>query len=200
MKHLILGFIFVIFVVVVMIILIDYSDDTNHSVSYTFNSAKNCEDTSVKNLVIEIFKEHNEYYKDIDKNSISEISLRYPASSSYDRDIDKYFCTGTIVMKSAASGFLPTSYDYYANKYLNKSYANFYELYKYDTFELNLDYDSQISEGQTLVHAAVSGGEFSCSYGSCDMIPNVEREKERIRQKLEEEAQEQRDRHVFLPD
>ena len=112
--------------------------------SYTsevLGRARNCENSDVKSLVVDIFKENNEYYKAIDKSSISSISLMYPRAESYDREIDKYHCSGTIVMKSKDSGFLPNKYEsnniYYSK--INDNYWSSAEtLDYYDTLSLNV--------------------------------------------------------------
>ncbi len=207
LKHMLLGIGFIIIIITTMLLIKNVSDTSNInslSNSYIVGRAKNCENTEVKNLVISIFKEYNEYYRDINKNSITEIALIYPAISSYDKDIDKYYCTGTIVMKSIPSGFKPVLYDY-SNEYYRRSRSDDYKkLYKFDTYELNIEYESQISEGETLVRANVYGSNnFSCSYGICDKIPDqhyIDEEKAKIQKQLEIQAKEQRDKHVVLPD
>lgn len=167
-----------------------------------FREAKTCENDEVKNLVIEIFKEHNQYYKDIDKSSINNITLMYPAASSYDKDIDKYSCTGTIIMTSA-NGFLPISYDYENNYYsmIGHSFDKTPTIKTYDILKTYMEYDSQISEGQILVQAGIRNNDFSCS-NTCPVITDmsyIEQEKRYMRKELAKQAEKQRDEHAILP-
>ncbi len=136
-------------------------------------SAPDCEAEEVKELVVSIFNENNEYIKAIDKSSIAEIILRFPAVSGYDKSIDKYFCTGEVVVKSNSTGFLPLTMEY-DNKYYSKiahdyyydSSENYWE--RYTTYVVPVEYTSQISEGSTLVSLKQKNnyGKFSTDNGS----------------------------------
>ncbi len=140
----------------------------------------NCEAPDTKDLVVQIFKEHNEYYKAIDPLSISSIELIYPAVTSYDKELDKYSCTGTLVMKSNENGFVPLKYEN-GNKYYNKinnSWYNYETLEKYTTYEIQLKYDTQLSEGSLLVQTKQVNQEFSCD-SACGRIPNIKYQKEK---------------------
>ena len=173
----------------------------------SYGRAKNCEDIDVKNQAISIFKQHDEYYKDIDKSSIADIELKFPASQSYDSSIDKYECTGVIVMNTKGTGFIPSVYSfdnkyfYFAHKYDNEQY-----LKGYDTYKLNIRYSSQMSEGRTLVQIPTydlsTRGQFSCE-GSCDGIVNVGYvEAEKARKEKVQQAKEKkiRDEVMVFPD
>ena len=180
--------------------MISYNNNSsNLEFSPKLNKSKNCEDSTVKNLVIEIFKENNEYYLDIDKTSIADITLIYPATSSYDSTIDKYSCTGIITMTSTSSGFLPKKYDtdnlYYNHIY---SFSNYGQLYKYTKYKQNVSYDSQISEGNTLVSASNNLGEFSCN-GTCGMFPDKKHVERQLKQQ-EKVKKENQNNELNLPE
>lgn len=164
-----------------------------------FPKARNCEDNEVKNLVIEIFKENNEDYKNIDKSSISSLTLLYPAASNYDKNIDKYSCTGTIVMTSS-SGFLPTTYTN-DNSYYNKIKNYTKNITTFDMLKTNVEYSSQISEGNTLVQSKMYDNDFSCS-NICKTIIDIsyaQKEEQEKRKEHIKQEEKQRDEHVNLP-
>lgn len=174
------------------------NSNTNIPTSLT-PRAKNCEDNDVKNLAIKIFKENNEDYKNIDKSSISSLTLLYPAASNYDKNIDKYSCTGTIVMTSS-SGFLPTTYTS-DNSYYNKIKNYTKNIKTYDILKTNVEYDSQISEGDILVQLSMYDNNFSCS-NICKTITDISYAQKEIQEKREEhikQEEKQRDEHVNLP-
>ncbi|MBD5401294.1 hypothetical protein HDR58_00635 [bacterium] len=166
----------------------------------TSNQAKSCEDPTIKNMVVEIFKENNPYYNSIDKSTISTISLLYPAVTEYDKSIDRYSCTGIIEMKSSNNGFKPREYD------TNNSYYNYiYDIWNslntlkmYTTYKTKVTYYSQISEGQILVQATTNySSDFSCE-GFCEDIINPKRiEEQKIR--FENEKKKDNEEHLNLP-
>lgn len=193
------GTIILIFIVIVsflfVIILLSSEDDISDGP--IVNRAKTCEDTDVKDLVIQIFKENNNYYRAINKKSINSIVLNYPSISRYDKDIDKYFCNGTIIMEANTSGFLPSSYDY-NNVYYSLIKKSIFDdtLYKFSKYELNVEYESQISEGRTLVRSTTEGGDFSGNGGTIVNQAVIERERKYQQQKQKEIN----DTHMNLPD
>lgn len=193
----IISLIFIALVVFLFVVIfIDSTDDMSisPSVSHFINRAKSCEDSEVKNLVLQIFKENNRYYKSINKNSIKSLSLIYPAASRYDKDVDKYYCTGTIIMEANPSGFLPNLYDYSNDYYyLIHRYSG---LIKYSTYKLNVEYESQISEGNTLVRSTTDGGDFNGNGGTIVDQSKVEEERKRAQKKQKEIN----DTHMNLPD
>lgn len=166
--------------------------------------AKNCEDSEVKDLVIELFKQNDLYYKDIDPSTISSIYIQYPAVTSYDKDIDKYFCDGQLVMESY-EGFRPTNYEFFANSYFAKTTNPFdATLTKYTKYVCPLNYSSQISEGTTLVSSSTLICNFSCE-GDCTPLINYElRNKREEQQKIIEqkrlEEKKQREQSAKVPE
>jgi len=177
----------VVFVVIVSIIIFSVMSTINlpkliHET--TTLKAENCEAETVKNLVVDIVKKNDYFYNDIDPDSISNVYLRYPATSGYENDIDKYHCTGQFVMESVYGGFKPTSAtsdNHYYNKF--HSYYDYYEdrLAKNTLYVCSVKYSSQLSEGRTLVESTYcsSGGgwfdsgtqgTFSCEGGDCEPI------------------------------
>lgn len=173
------------------------TDNTQHVSSFDMVvvKAKNCENETTKKIVIDIFKENSGFYKSIDKSTIKNITLMYPAIERYDSSIDKYYCSGTIVMNANGQGFKPSVYDY-KNRYY--SFANNYgeNLNGYDTYKLNIEYRSSISEGRDFVQIPSSSltntGNFTCS-NNCNGITDkryIESEKKfKEKMKLEEESQ-----------
>ena len=150
--------------------------------------AANCEATNTKDLVLQIFRDNNEYYNAIDPLSIASIELEYPAVTSYDKELDKYSCTGTIIMKSNENGFIPTLYDY-NNKYykkINNNWYNYETLEKFTTYEVQNKYNTQISENNLLVQSKEINEEFSCDI-ACGRIPNEKYQKEKEEQKKKQE-------------
>lgn len=156
--------------------------------------APNCEAQEVKDLAMQIFKENDYYYKLFAPSTISDVSLIYPAASSYDSEIDKYSCTGTIVVKAANNGFKPAKDDnafaslIHNYKWVDSAgtYADVYT--KYTKYTCRVQYTSQLSEDQTLVTSSYCGsgtlfdsntnGEFSCE-GECTehvVTPNMPKE------------------------
>lgn len=153
--------------------------------------ALNCEASDVKDLVVSIVSKNDYFYNDIDSETISKTYIRYPATSGYERDIDKYHCTGQFVVESVYGGFKPAVMDY-NNHYYSKfhSYYNLYEdkLTRNTQYICDVKYSSQLSEGQTLVESTYcsSGGgwfdsgkqgTFSCEDGNC--VPIIIQKKER---------------------
>lgn len=124
-------------------------------------SAKNCEDSGIKDLVLNIYKENDYYYKYIDPTSINEIVLRSPVATGYDSTIDKYSCKGVVSIKSF-QGLKPKSYDYNNDFYaLIKTY-NYTEdrvplLHKVIEIKCPVTYSSQISEGSSTVYSSYCG-------------------------------------------
>lgn len=114
--------------------------------------AHDCESEEVKNLAINIFKQHNGYYAAIEDSSIANIELKYPAKQSYDASIDKYSCQGEVVMTSTNDGFIPTEYNI-ANSYYRKIGREFKTQYI-----CKIEYSSQLSEGKTLVYSDYCSG------------------------------------------
>lgn len=160
----------------------------------TTPKAPDCEAQTVKDLVISIAKKNDYFYKDIDSGSISKIYLRYPASTGYEKDIDKHHCTGQFVIESTYGGFKPAVNEY-TNHYYNKfhSYLNLYEdnLTKNTIYICDVKYSSQLSEGQTLVESTYcsSGGgwfengnegKFSCEADNCDPIIIHKKDRENL--------------------
>ncbi|MCM1264897.1 MAG: zinc ribbon domain-containing protein [Candidatus Gastranaerophilales bacterium] len=145
--------IFVFIVIIGIAIFLHY----NSSISQQDEGVTpNCEASEVKDLVISIFNDNNEYIKAIDKSSIASVILRFPAVSGYDKSLDKYFCTGEVVVESNPSGLLPLTMEY-ENKYYSKIAHDYYydsdESYweRYTTYVVPVEYTSQTSEGSTLV-------------------------------------------------
>lgn len=182
------------------------SPNSNANNVTRINKAKNCEDSEIKDFVIKTFKEHNQYYKDIDQSSVSSITLMYPAATSYNKDIDRYSCTGTIVM-TAPNGFLPAVYDP-NNSYYTAINNGTTTMSTYDTLKTEVVYDSLISEGDILVLTELKNDDFSCN-GICKLInniPYIEEEKAKKARQLAIQRQEkarqmekQRDEHIDLP-
>lgn len=192
LKILLICFVGILIVLALIYLLFTVVPKLHNDIQETFEpKASNCEAYDTKDLVIQIFKEHNEYYKAIDPSSISSIELIYPAVTSYDKELDKYSCTGTLIMKSNENGFLPSSYEY-TNKYydkINNSWADYDTLEKYTRYEIQLKYDTQLSEGSLLVQSKQMNQKFSCD-NVCGRIPNVKYLKEKEEQeKIEKENQ-----------
>lgn len=147
-------------------------DISNKPLSNLFLKAHSCESDDVKNLAVQIFKENNNYYKAIESNSINQVYLRYPANVSYDSSVDRYECSGTIVMTSS-NIFKPLLYEY-SNSYYSTAKHHSSELDAdilkgYNTYTCNIEYTSQISEGNVLVSSS------SCSFNenfSCEGVCN----------------------------
>lgn len=134
-----------------------------------------CESEEVKSDVADIFEQNNLWYKDLEPDSISGIYLKYPAVSSYDKDIQKYSCTGTVVMTSKAEGFVPKNLEYnmnviesiflpedqnvfffkkYRGAYSTKDNIGYYQFNQYHTYLCPVEYTIQKSEGSILVKAS----------------------------------------------
>lgn len=166
--------------------------------------AKNCEDSEVMDLVIELFKRNDRYFKDIDPDSISSIYIQYPAVTSYDKEIDKYFCDGHLVMESY-EGFRPTEYDYFSNSYYIKTNHPLDTTFtKYTKYVCPVNYSSQISEGTTLVSSSTLSCNFSCE-GDCTPLINYEKKKKiEENRKIEEqkrlEEKKQREQSAKVPE
>lgn len=166
--------------------------------------AKNCEDSEVMDLVIELFKRNDRYFKDIDPSTISSIYIQYPAVTSYDKEIDKYFCEGHLVMESY-EGFRPTEYDYFSNSYYIKTNHPLDTTFtKYTKYVCPLDYSSQISEGTTLVSSSTLSCNFSCE-GDCTPLINYEKKKKiEENRKIEEqkrlEEKKQKEQSAKVPE
>lgn len=186
----------------------DSVNSENHRTNDIFNRINNqnysCESENVKNIVINIFKENNNYYKDINLNTISDIKLIYPATQSFDSSIGKYNCTGNIVMKSDGVAFAPTEQnnnnEYY---HIVKSYNKY--LIGYDTYEINIRYSAQMSEGNLLVqipnYDVKYDGKFSCQKTSCVGIIDVKeeiREQERALAIQKERIQDKKDKEPMI--
>lgn len=167
----------------------------------TTPKAPDCEAQTVKDLVISIVKKNDYFFKYIDPGTISKIYLRYPASTGYEKDIDKHHCTGQFVIESTYGGFKPTVNEY-TNHYYNKfhSYLNLYEdkLTKNTTYICDVKYSSQLSEGQTLVestYCSSSGGwfdtgnegKFSCEAQDCDPIIIHKKDQEKVEDSINED-------------
>lgn len=184
-----------IIILIFILQVLNPSSEINDNISniISLNKAKNCEDEVVKNMVLEIFKENDYYYKDIDKSTISSVSLQYPAITSYDKDIDKYSCTGVISMKSVGNGFKPIVYND-KNNYYSKisSIWNNDTIKKYTNYKVNVTYYSQISENNILVQSTDYTGEFSCE-GNCEDIVNkkyIEDKKFQVQQQQKKDKEE----------
>lgn len=179
-KILLIGLIGIIFVSLIIPLLRNIIPQLHNNIEESFKpKASNCEASATKDLVIQIFRDNNEYYKDIDPSSISSIELIYPAVTAYDKELDKYSCTGTLVMKSNKNGFIPSSFEY-GNKYYDKINNNWYDyktLEKYTKYEVQLKYDTQISEGSLLVQTKDINQKFSCDE-ACGRISNQKYQKE----------------------
>lgn len=150
---------------------ISNNDDSSND---TKISAKNCEDITIKNLVLDIYKSNDYYYKYIDPTSIDEIVLRYPVATDYDSTIDKYSCKGVVAIKSF-QGLKPESYDYNNDFYaLIKTY-NYTDdgvplLRKAIEITCPVTYSSQISEGSSTVYSSSCG---KISSWSSDTEPTI---------------------------
>lgn len=149
----------------------------------------NCESSVVKDIVINIFKENDYWYKHIDPKSIHGVFVDYPATTSYDKEIKRYTCTGTVRVTSNVDGFLPSEWEYenqYLKKmggehywmryfvpnsgqvvrwelisgksYLKEEYRNIETHYHY---RCPIEYTTQISEGQILVHSSTCEGHYN---------------------------------------
>jgi len=179
----------------------------------------NCEASEVKELAINIFKQHNLWYKDIDPDSIASIILQYPAASGYNSNIKKWNCTGQIVMSSGTEGFIPKVLDS-SNKYYSyyrgesewiPDYGYVYAKNEYHTYECSIEYSSQISEGSTLVSATnctetnffgnpVGGGKFedlSINNSEVEQIKlQIQQQKEEADRIAEQQRQEEAQRQA----
>ena len=165
----------------------------------TYNTF-NCESSDVKNIVIESFKENSEYYKSIDESSIGSITLMYPRAVDYNKDIGLYSCEGNIIIKATNSSFLPKDFNS-SNLYYQYT-TNFYNqvihdtsMVHYNTYMVDVEYKTQISEGNLLVTSWFDNEELSC-----DNICEQEVAREQMQKQLAREAEEQRNKHVILPD
>ncbi len=137
------------------------------------NTTLSCESDETKSVVINIFQENDNYYKYIDENSIAALNLKYPAAENYDSNIDRYECTGKIVMNAKGLGFLPSEQNYNNNYYNTvRSYSEY--LKGYDTYEIDVRYSVQMSEGSLLVKVSSYdlqyNGKLSCKKTSCNGI------------------------------
>lgn len=174
------------------------------------NSARNCEDVDVKDLVLNIYKENDYYYKYIDPTSISKIYLASPVATKYERSIDKYSCKAIVTLE-ASNGFRPKKYEYNNNFY---SKVQTYEtidngvqlIEKVNKIQCPVTYSSQISEGQVSVYSSYcNGGSF---YDNSDAdqftydenhpyieVPGsrakIQKEERERKQRLEKERQEE---------
>lgn len=60
-----------------------------------------CDSSFAENEVIEIYKQNDWLYKEyLNSDPTLKVTLEYPQATSYDKDIDKYFCKATIKIKS----------------------------------------------------------------------------------------------------
>ena len=144
----------------------------------------NCESQIVKNMALDIVKKNDWYYPDIAPNTISKVYLKYPAATKYDKDIDKYYCKAQFVVESTEEGFKPSKiYDHYYLKSL-MWFDNFIDkIEKNNLYICEIEYSSQISEGNILVesdHCSANDsyttcligkhGVFSCEGKDCEPI------------------------------
>lgn len=160
----------------------------------TTPKAENCEASNVKDIVIDIVKKNDYFYNDIDPDTISTVYLRYPAVTGYEKDIDKYHCTGQFVVESVYGGFKPLVNDY-KNHYYSK-FHSYYDLYddkltRNTTYVCDVKYSSQLSEGSTLVESTYcssgggwydsgKSGKFSCDGEDCEPILIHKRDRENV--------------------
>ena len=111
-------------------------------------------------MVIQIFKENDATYLKVKPETVASVYLKYPAAISYDSSVDKYTCSGTVVVNAVKNGF---RYDYdfmgMVTKDLGYTYDSddFTKKYNYAGYECQVDYTSQLSEGQILVSASSCG-------------------------------------------
>lgn len=148
--------------------------------------ADNCESYNVKNLAIQIFKDNNSFYKSIDPFSVADIVFMYPSVTSYDKEIDKYFCSGRIVVKSTDIGFQPSDSnseyaDFIHTTQWDESIYNYVDIYKkYTQYICDIEYTSQISEGETLVNSSychyLRDIDFNCEGNCADKVVYPEQE------------------------
>lgn len=174
------------------------------------NSARNCEDVDVKNLVLNIYKENDYYYKYIDPTSISKIYLASPVATKYERSIDKYSCKGFVTLE-APNGFRPKKYEF-SNNFYSKVHS--YEtidngvqvIQKTTKIQCPVTYSSQISEGQISVYSSYCNGGSFYDNGNTDIftydennpyleVPGsraqIQKEERERKQRLEKERQEE---------
>lgn len=187
----------------------NFSDSTNsenNKAADIFNKINNknysCESEDVKNLVINIFEENDEFYKAINKNTISDIKLLYPAAQSYDSSIGKYDCTGQIVMSANGVAFAPIVQNW------DNAYYHFVKHFRkylsgYDTYKINVRYSSQMSEGNILVQVPdydlKGNGKFSCQKSSCEGIIDEEEQKEEIKRQEKRIQYKKDNEQMILP-
>ena len=179
----------------------DVQENTNKNIKEDLppqinNITLSCESDEAKSIVINIFQENDTYYKYIDKNSIAALELKYPAAENYDSNIDKYECTGTIVMSANGLGFIPSEQNYDNNYYKRvHSYSEY--LIGYDRYEIHVRYSVQMSEGQLLVKVSSYdlqyNGKLSCQKASCNGIINKEeyarKQQQEQRRQLKKESE-----------
>ena len=177
--------IIVILIVIFLICLLSTINFTEIFKEITTTKALNCEDETIKDLVISIAKDNDYFYKDISADTISNVYIKYPAVTKYEQDIDRYHCTGQFVVESVYGGFKPTLNEY-KNHYYNKfhRFGNTYNeimITKNTKYVCNVEYTSQVSEGKSLVRSTYcsSGGgwfesgnqgTFSCESSDCEPI------------------------------
>lgn len=71
---------------------------------FSSSSEPKCDNSDVTNLAVNAFKESSLYYRSLSPNQVSQVVLENTSEVSHDESIKKYFCKGTIVIKSAQGG------------------------------------------------------------------------------------------------
>ena len=113
------------------------------------SSEPKCNNSDVIDLTINAFKESSLYYRSLSPNQISQVILENPTEVSHDESIKKYFCKGTIVIKSAqGSSDYRCNVEYTAqqnedniyvetsncnDKYINRQLNNLFNEIQYET-------------------------------------------------------------------
>ena len=102
--------------------------------------APNCESAEAKKQLLELFKQNSWAYNWVDPSTVQKIEIEMPMATSYNKDIDQYYCQAKIKMYSTSEGF-ECKNKYNAIKY-NKDT-------KYQSDWIR--YSVQLSEGKPLV-------------------------------------------------
>lgn len=112
-----------------------------------FFKAPNCESAITKDIAIDIFMEKSPFIGSVNRDYLSGISIINPRTSDYNKEIDKYYCKGTVLVKGDENGFRLANGK--AMFYLSNFSVSDYDFY--NRYECEVSYTSQLSEQRPYV-------------------------------------------------
>ncbi len=123
--------------------------------------AKSCDDTVVKDLVLNVFKQKDYFYKYLNSGSIQRAVLDNISVANYDSGLDQYTCTADVIIQSNA-GLKPKEYEG-SNKFYQQV-STFHTtddgiptIKKVSQIKCPVTYTSQVSNGKDSVYSSYCG-------------------------------------------